>query len=66
MPEDDFFAMRNRAYELADSGRFKQWRDIANTLQTEGFPGGLITRLDDDRLAVMMISRCCDQARARI
>jgi len=60
---DPFFALRDRAYELADSGRFKAWAEIANTLETEGFVPSLIRRLDDDRLAVMMITRCCDQAR---
>lgn len=53
-----------RAYELADTGRFKQWRQVANALQAEGFLTSLITRLDHDVLAVMMITRCCTIARA--
>jgi hypothetical protein len=60
---DAFFVLRNRAYELADSGRFKRWDQIAFALQAEGFLDSLITRLDDDKLAVMMIGRCCNQAR---
>jgi hypothetical protein len=64
MPDDSFFALRNRAYELADTGRFRRWDQIARALQAEGFLHSLITRLDDDRLAVMMIGRCCDQARS--
>lgn len=66
MPDDAFFALRNRAYELADSGRYRTWRQIADTLQAESFSTGLITRLDRDGLAVMMLARCCDQARSRI
>ncbi len=66
MSEDAFFALRDRAYELADTGRYKKWVQIAYALQAEGFLNSLITRLDDDRLAVMMIGRCCDQARSRI
>jgi len=65
MADDPFFALRNRAYELADTGRFKRWDQIAFALQTEGFLKSLIARLHYDKLAVMMISRCCDQARAK-
>jgi hypothetical protein len=64
MAEDAFFALRNRAYELADSGRFKQWAQIAYALRDEGFLPSLITRLDSDGLAVMMITRSCSLARA--
>ena len=64
MPDNSFFSLRNRAYELADSGRFKRWDQIAFALQAEGFVHSLITRLDDDKLAVMMIDRCCNQARS--
>jgi len=63
MTEDPFFTLRNRAYELADSGRFKHWDQIAYALEAEGFVDALIARLDGDRLAVMMITRCCTQAR---
>lgn len=63
---DRFFAMRDRAYDLADAGAHKGWTQIASALQAEGFPDDMITRLDDDRLAVMMITRCCAQARASI
>jgi hypothetical protein len=63
-PDDPFNALRERAYELASSGRFKRWDQIAYKLRGEGFLSNLITRLDGDRLAVMMITRCCSQARA--
>ncbi|MBY0564907.1 MAG: hypothetical protein K2P58_12055 [Hyphomonadaceae bacterium] len=61
---DPFFDLRDRAYQLADSGRYKHWRQVAYALLAEGFASSLIQRLDADALAVMMISRCCAQARA--
>lgn len=59
-PHDDaFFALRSRAYELADTGRYKNWSQIAYTLLVERFAPLVIKRLDRDGLAVMMISRIC-------
>jgi hypothetical protein len=63
MPDDAFFALRTRAYELAETGRFKRWDQVADALEAEGFLPALVTRLDGDGLAVMMITRCCVQAR---
>ncbi len=65
MADDPFFALRSRAYALADTGRFKRWDQIACALRAEGFVKSQIARLQYDKLAVMMIRRCCDQARAR-
>ena len=62
--DDPFFSLRTRAYELAESGRFKHWKKVADALFAEGFVIDLIRRLDRDTLAVMMITRCCEQARA--
>jgi hypothetical protein len=59
----DFFSVRRRAYELAETGRFKHWSKVADALQSEGFAATQIERLDRDSLAVMMITRCCTQAR---
>lgn len=56
-------AMRERAYELAESGRYVRWDKVADMLEAEGFPIPLIQKFDDDKLAVMMITRCCEQAR---
>jgi hypothetical protein len=61
--DDHFFALRTRAYELAETGRFKHWLKIADALLAEGFVIDLIRRLDRDKLAVMMITRCCERAR---
>ena len=62
--QEAFFALRNRAYELADTGRYKEWNAIAYALQAEGFLPALITRLDQDAQVVMMITRTCINARA--
>jgi len=64
MADDAFFRLRARAYDLADSGRYKRWDQIAYALQAEGFLPALITRLDEDAQAVMMITRSCTLARA--
>lgn len=60
-----FMTMRQRAYELAETGRYRHWAKLATVLQAEGFVDSLIRRLDYDGLAVMMITRCCEQARGR-
>lgn len=64
MSDESFFALRSRAFDLADTGRFKRWDQIAFALRAEGFVASLITRLDGDKQAVMMITRCCGQARS--
>jgi hypothetical protein len=61
--DDDFFSLRRRAYELAETGRYKHWAKVAGALQSEGFAVTQIERLDRDTLAVMMITRCCAQSR---
>ena len=63
MSEDPFFALRDRAYGLANSGRYKRWDQVAYALLAEGFPRDLITRLHLDRGAVLMLTRTCEQAR---
>ena len=54
---DAFFELRDRAYTLAGGGRYKSWAQIAHALLSEGFLKTLITRLNRDALAVMMINR---------
>lgn len=61
--DEAFFALRERAYQLANSKHYKRWDQIAYALQAEGFLPVLITRFDQDALAVMMITRCCTIAR---
>ena len=63
MSDSAFFALRARAFDLAATGRYKRWDQIARALQSEGFLPTLIARLDRDGLAVMMITRSCSLAR---
>ena len=64
MTEEPFFAVRSRAYELADTGLYKAWVQVAYALRDEGFLPSVITRLGQDGLAVLLITRCCRIARA--
>ena len=64
MSENPFFLLRERAYQLADTGKYKRWDNVAYALRAEGFLDTLIARLHRDKLAVMMITRCCMLARA--
>lgn len=64
MSDEAFFAVRARAYELAGSGRYKRWDQVADALEDEGFLLSSITRLNDDRQTVFMITHCCARARA--
>jgi hypothetical protein len=63
MTENPFFTLRDRAYQLADTGKYKRWDDVAYALRDEGLMDALIARLHYDKLAVMMITRCCAKAR---
>jgi len=65
MQGERFFDMRQRAYELAEGGAYRDWTGVSQALRSEGFHGDDIARLGADRLAVMMIARCCAQARAQ-
>ena len=65
MADAKFFALRDRAFDLAETGRFKRWREVAAVLRAEGFFSVLIERLGGDKLSVMMLERCCMQAARR-
>lgn len=43
---DPIIAVRDRAYDLASTGKFKSWRDIVSVLQSEGVHALLVSRLD--------------------
>jgi hypothetical protein len=58
-PDEAFFTLRSRAYELADTGRYKEWTQIAYALLAEGFLPSNIKRFDADALAVMLVTRSC-------
>jgi len=61
-PNECFFTLRSRAYELADTGRYKEWHQIAYALLAEGFLPSVITRFDRDAGAVMLVTRSCKLA----
>lgn len=66
MSDERFIAVRDRAYDLAETGRFKHWDQVSRALRAEGFRADLIGQLGGDKLAVMMITRSCVQAIARL
>ena len=64
-PDNVFFVLRSRAYELADTGRYNEWGQIAYALLGEGFPPATITRFHNDVGAVMLVTRACRMKNAR-
>jgi hypothetical protein len=54
--EDEFAALRARAYELADTSRYADWDAIAVELTKEGAPEVLVTRLGHDGLFKIMLA----------
>ncbi|HVY86592.1 MAG TPA: hypothetical protein VG943_15770 [Caulobacterales bacterium] len=64
MPPSTFAQMRARAYELADTGRFDGWLEIASMLESEGFDKASL-RLRSDPILLRMIDARCEQAKDR-
>lgn len=42
---DPIIAVRDRAYDLASTGKFQSWREIVSVLQSEGAYALLVSRL---------------------
>jgi hypothetical protein len=64
MSEPSFEALRARAYELADTGRYSTWEDIGRALEAEHV--ALATkRLRADPLLTSMLTARCEQAKDR-
>lgn len=60
----DPVALRDRAYALADSGRFRDWEQLYIVLEREG--GDAARALDDDGMFKLMIrNRMKRSAQAR-
>jgi hypothetical protein len=56
MPNDDrLAALRTRAYQLADAGRYSDWETLAFALAKEGALTDALQRLGDDGLFKIMI-----------
>lgn len=66
MPErTSFAALRDRAYELADTGRFNNWREIGAEIEREGQEGA-VDRLKADPVLKRMLDARCDQAKDKL
>lgn len=59
-----FNELRDRAYVLADTGRYANWREIAAAIEAEDCPGAL-DRLPIDPILPTMLDTRCWQARNR-
>ena len=56
MPADDLAALRARAYQLADTGRYSDWDNIAAKLMDEGAIPILVRRAGDDAFFKIMLT----------
>jgi hypothetical protein len=64
MSEPSFEALRARAYELADTGRYNSWEDIGRALEAEHVAMAT-KRLRADPLLPGMLTARCEQAKDR-
>ena len=56
-----FEALRKRAYDLADTGRFADWEAVAHELEAEGFANAH-KRVGADVLLRRLLTQRCTQA----
>jgi hypothetical protein len=59
-----FNELRDRAYVLADTGRFADWNEVAAAIEAEACPDAAKRLTADPILATMLNTRCW-QARNR-
>lgn len=57
MPDQDdpLAALRTRAYQLADTGRYADWASLSADLVEEGAPDVIVRRLSHDALFQIML-----------
>lgn len=65
MADDQIGKLRRRAYEIADTGRFAGWDEIAAELEREDVPGALVRGLGHDALFKLMIANRIKAAKDR-
>lgn len=53
--DDPLAALRTRAYELADTGRYGDWASLSADLVEEGAPDVIVRRLTHDALFQIML-----------
>jgi hypothetical protein len=63
--EPNFEALRQRAYELADTGRYSHFEEIGDAMQGEGVERATI-RLGADPVLQRMLNARCQQAKDRL
>jgi hypothetical protein len=61
--DDPTPSVRNRAYELADTGRYADWGAVAEELVKEGVPEVLVRRVARDTLFQVMLKNRIASAR---
>ena len=65
MPDKpSFTVLRARAFDLADTGRYNNWMELADELELEGFSAAA-TRLRSDPVLLRMLDARCQQAMDR-
>ena len=60
-----FEELRHRAFELADSGHYRQWGEIGAAMEAEGHEEAT-RRLRSDPILTRMLDARCEQARSRL
>jgi len=67
MAEDDdpLAGLRNRAYQLADTGRYADWASLSADLVEEGAPDVIVRRLTHDGLFQIMLKNRISVAKDR-
>jgi hypothetical protein len=63
--ENRLAALRTRAYQLADTGRYRDWDNLSAALNAEGAPLDLLQRLGDDGVFRIMIASRLKRERRR-
>lgn len=63
--ENHLAALRTRAYQLADTGRYRDWDELSGALNGEGAPMDMVQRLGEDGLFKIMIGSRLKTARER-
>ena len=53
--DDPLAALRTRAYELADTGRYTDWASLSANLVDEGAPDVIVRQLTKDALFQIML-----------
>lgn len=65
MTDDSLGALRARAYELADTGRYGDWDSVAAALMDEGALAVLVRRVGSDAFFKIMLENRIEAARGR-